>query len=279
MRKTVVAVAVAAALTTAGVTAVASTPSSGKVGKSAPTAKWAGENTSGGVTGRQWDSNPDAACSAPTCDTYALDVLDAGGDLNLKVNLQVDGTGGDGTVYVRITDPSGKVTVLSGDSSPATTFKASVKGAAAGTYTIDITDAFLCCGATPYTAQADLVFPVAAAPAPTTPTPTTPTGPAPAPSATTMTAKAPTVSAKKANKAKKLAVTLTSNGPVSKVRVVLVKGSKQLGAATLASLSGTKKVTVKFKGKLKPGTYGFAAGGTDAAGKPVQTGVKFKVKK
>lgn len=94
-----------------------------------------------------------------------------------------------------------------------------------------------------------------------------------------MTVKAATASAKKVNKAKKVFATVKTNGPVSKVNVVFAKGRKKLGSAKLASVNGTAKIAVKFKGKLKPGTYSFAVGGTDASGKPVQAAAKFKIKK
>lgn len=264
-----------AALAVASVTAVASTPSSGKVSKAAPKTQWSGSNISGAVAFNAINQNDTTPCEAPSCDSYSLEVVDPGGELSIKVGLALEASEGDATALVRVTDPAGKALVSSGPSSAAKPFKVTVKNAAAGVYTVDVTDSFVCCGPSEYAASAELSF---GAPAGTPEAPAAPAAPnaAPAPS---FSVKAATVSAKKVNKAKKLAATLTSSAKLSQVRVILVQGKKQFGAGTLASLDGTAKATVKLKRKLKKGTYAFAASGIDGQGRKVVAGVKFKVKK
>jgi hypothetical protein len=177
---------------------------------------------------------------------------------------------------VRITDPAGKVTVSSGTSTTAKPLKVTVKNAAAGAYTIDITDSFVCCGPSEYAAVAELSF----GGTPTAPAAPAPLAAAPAPAAETkLTVKGASASAKKLNRVKKLSAALTSTGPLTRVKVVLVKGKKQLGRGTLTTLDGKAKVTLKLTSKLKAGSYGLAAAGTDAQGRSVVAGAKFTLKK
>lgn len=159
MRRILLAATMVAVLAAAGVT-VAATPESGKVSKAAPLVKWSGQTTSGAIQENAWAQDPSTSCSQPTCDTFALEVVDGGGDLQVRLFVQAaPAAGGDGNGTIRLTDPSGKQTVLTGPSGEKVSLKVTVKNAPAGKYVVDVADGYLCCGGpTDYLAEAGLTF-------------------------------------------------------------------------------------------------------------------------
>jgi hypothetical protein len=273
---------VAALLALTAAIATAATPSSGKVSKDAPSVEWTGTLAESAVAFNAINNNDATPCAPPACDTFALDVADGPANLELAVNLQ--SVGQDGTpadAGLRITDPDGKITWVSGPSEPDRAFKAVLKNAKSGAYTVDVVNSFIG-SPSDYKAKATLLIPGASAVAPpTTNPPASPQEPGPAQPAApapTLTAKAGKASAKKLAKARKLVVKLTTTAPLTKLAAAMRKGSKVLGKGSLASLQSSGKITVKLpKKKLKPGSYKITVQGLDAQGRTVSAVASVKV--
>jgi hypothetical protein len=258
----------------AAVPAFAATPDKGTVSKAAPTVKWEGTATGYGFVPANiliTTAGEDPVCEAPACDTFALTVADKD-DLTVTAAQRAH----DNFTELHIVRPDGTVAyVQSADSEPA---KIKIKGAAAGDYKIEIMTNESAEQSGEY--DADALLGAAAKPA-ATPAPGATPAPAPAPAAQerpaaalTLTTKA--ASAKKARKSLKLAIAASS--PVTEVKAALKKGKKVVGTGALASLSGKGKITLKIKGKLKPGSYIFAMTAKDGA-RIVGVTAKLKVKK
>ena len=275
MRMRTVALAALAAAGLIGV-ANAAEPSEGTISNSSPKVEWGGTLASSGITNNIWAEDPTFECNPPMCDTFALKVADAG---TVTVTLNMLSTNADGSdpgCGIRIIKPDDSAEWFDGTCSEETTMKAVLKNAPAGDYTVDVASSHICCGTEDYKAAAFLPA-GAAAPAPgATPAPAPSAAPTPAP-AVKLTAKVPTLSAKKLKKTKKFAATLNSSAPLSNVNGVLVNRSRKLGSGKLASLNGTAKLTVRVEGRIKPGTYTLSVGGRDAQGRNVVTTAKVKV--
>jgi len=265
--------------------ALAADPESGTLSKSSPQVKWSGSTTNGGATTIPAVANGGAeACVSPSCDTFALKIADAGG--NLKIKADAPDTGG--FLMVQLVKPDGSK-IYAGGAEAETSTTVALKNAPAGDYKVEIAANSL--NEVQHTAVADLAFVSAAPPEDPSATPTpTPTatappsgsgGPTPPPAqqpAATLTAKAGKLSARKVNKRKRFAVSVSTTKTVSNVVVRLMKGSKTLANGSLASLTGTKSITVKFKRKLKAGSYVIAVAAKDG-GQPVGTRIPVKIKK
>lgn len=277
-----VAVSALAALTAA--VATAATPSSGKVSRDAPSVTWEGTLANSAVTFNGFNNDDSIPCAPPACDTFALEVADGPANLELTVNLQRTGSGGESAdAGFRITDPDGKITWVSGPSDPDKAFKHVIKGAKNGKYTIDTVDSFVGTQGT-YLAKATLLIPGASTvtptkpadpPANTQPGPSQPAQPLP-----TLKLKVAKSSAKKLSKSRKLSVSLTSSAPLTKIVGQFRKGKTTVGKGKLAKLDSTGKLTLKLaKKKLKAGSYKLTVQGLDAQNRTVTGTATVKVKK
>ena len=266
MRRLIAAAVLLAAA--AAVPALAADPSSGKVSLAAPTIKWTGQSYGFpvGIVSILEDAAGQApTCVAPTCDTFELEVADVA-DLTVSVIAE-------SLTQLSVIKPDGSYQWLQGPGNgEATTLK--FKRAAVGTWQIRTVVNSIAGVAPPdYTGTATLGSTAAAKPAPAgTPapapapgaTPAPATAPAPAPGAS-ITIKAPKLSAKKLKKVKKFVATVTSSKPVTNVVATLRAGKKVVATGKLASLSGTAKLTLKTKGKLKAGKYTLLVQAKDGA--------------
>lgn len=232
-----------AALAVVGVPALAAEPGEGTVSSGSPRVEWAGQSVNGGATTiPSLANNGTIACVAPSCDTFALTVADSA---DLTVFADAPDTGG--FLMLEIVKPDGE-TIYSSGAEGETSNKARIKKAPAGEYTVHIAANAL--DAVDYTAYAELAV-AAAAPA----APATPAAPAPAAAerAATLSIKTRSLSAKRARKAPKL--TIASDREVTDVVASIRKGSRVLGEAKLAKLSGAATVKLKLRKALKRGTY------------------------
>jgi hypothetical protein len=265
--------------------AQAADPGEGKVSAASPTVAWKGQVINSGVTQTAWQSDPAAACEAPSCDTFTLEVADSGNLLLKLKGFAENRAGGDPTCSFRVIGPDGKPAYHEGPCGPKTELKYTIKNAAKGKYTIDVADSHVVSAPENYEASATLTgaAPPAGGPAPTPVATPAPTAAPPAPPASEpapagkLSAKVSKLSAKKLKKAKKFTVTLTSSTPLTAVNGILVNKKKQVGAGRVASLGSGGKLVVKLKKALKKGTYSLAVGGRDAQGRNVNTVVKVKI--
>ena len=283
LQRLILSLAAIASIAALSSLAAASSPTDGTVSAASPSVTWKGTVTNGGVQNEAWGQDPTTPCQSPLCDTFTLNVATGAGVLTIKENITNTPTaGGEGNGSFRVTMPDGSQKVANGASSPKTALKLVIKNAPAGKYVVDMADGFDCCGPDDYNAEADLTI-AGATPAPgATPvagsTPGASSTPAAAP--ITLAIISPkSASAKKLAKAKKLAVSLKSSGALNGVNVLLIKGKKTIDKASLATLNGAGKVTLKVKKKLKAGSYALAAGGKDSAGNNVVASIKLKVSK
>jgi len=250
------AVAVAAV-----VPAFASDPSSGKVSTAAPKVEWTG--TANGYGYYPLHSigqiGSDEPCEAPTCDTFALEVVDSDDLTIVADNLKAGGPGSD-SVEIDVVKPDGSIAYTeSTDGKPAT---AKIKKAAKGAYEIRIITNEQLANDGSYKASATLGASAATVPTgasgPTgTPGPTGASGPstptpAPAPAAS-LSLSTKTASAKKSRKGLKLSI--SASAPVTNVVATLLKGKTKVASGKLAKLSGKATLTLKLKKALKPGKY------------------------
>lgn len=121
-------------------------------------------------------------------------------------------------------------------------------------------------------------------PAPAAPaapvTPTAPTAPA-APQAGTFDVKVtiPKLRARSLARRKRFTVKLRGTGSnlVLVVRKSLTRG-RNLATGRLKRLKGSRKVTLRTRGRLKKGTYYLLMSGKNAAGQPAEGGVRFRVR-
>lgn len=281
MTRRVIAGALGALVVSAAV-AVAATPESGTVSKASPTLKWTGEVTGsyfnrvpiliGDLAGAPGDTVP-CAQEGTTCDVFTLNVADSD-----DLVIGADAPDAEDSVTLRITKPDGEVVVSTGEvGGPGKPHKVKFPAAPVGEYTIEYFTFYT--GTAAYTGIAELATP---APAPTEPgaaPPPPPTAPNPPPAvAFTIDAKVGKVSAKKANKTRKLSATVKPSRPVEKVVAQLRKGKTVVGSVTTGKFTGGK-ITLKLKKKLKKGAYTFVVEATDAAGTRVGKSIKVKVAK
>jgi hypothetical protein len=261
MRALVAALAVLAVSSPA---AVAADPESGSLSKSSPSVSWTGVSDIGFLTTYSWivtdvvGEDAPVLCQAPSCDTFSLNVAEAGADLVVAVTAGQEITG------VVIEHPDGSRTYDEGiEPEPTTTVR--LRRAKAGDYTVRV--AVTGIDAEPYKAVAGLEFPAVPKPAVTAPAATAPApaaAPAPVAAAPGVAVAATKVSARKAKR--RLSVALSSTGPVANVRVVLRKGSKVVATGTLLELDGKGRLTLKLKKALKAGSYSIAVSVPGGAG-------------
>ena len=238
------------------VPAGATDPSSGKVSRSSPKVTWTGAVT--GFAAWQLYNQGMGMCEDPSCDTFTLEVADGPANLALRVKSA------DSNIFLEVVRPDGKTELFGGASMDV---KATIKNAPNGTYTLNIAQNEQTQGA--HEGTAELLLPSAApppAPAPTV------TAPAPA----QLTVKGGKVSARRA---RKVAATVSTSAPVTALKAVLKRGSKTVATGSLARLEGTGKVTLKVKGRLKPGTHVLKVTATDSAGRAVAASTKLRVSK
>jgi hypothetical protein len=259
-----------ACLALAGV-ALASEPSSGKVSKAAPSVKWTGSLTEpyagGYVPFFANGGSADTPCQAPSCDRFELEVTD--GPANLDFLLTMTSIEG-GFDTIRIIKPDGSVVYVADQADGP--LKTRIKNAANGKYLVDVTSG----SKTQATYEASATLAVAtAAPAPSA-TPAPVPAPAPmAPAPVTLTVTAPKgLSAKKLNKAKKLALTINTNHDAA-LRATLKRGKKAVAAGG-GRINGTGKIVIKLKGKLKAGAHTIVVVASDGTSQVSKT-VKLKL--
>lgn len=253
--------------------AIAADPPNGKVSKDAPQVKWTGSLTQpyggGYVPFFATEGSADTPCQAPSCDRFELEVAD--GPANLDFQLTMTSIEG-GFDTIRIIKPDGEVVyVVDQEDSP---LKTRIKNAPNGKYLVDVTSGSKT--QAEYEAVATLAVAGApAAPAPTTtPVPVTPPSTDPAPVGVTATA--PKVSARRANKSRKIVLTVNTSRDAA-VRAELKRGKKTVAAGG-GRVNGTGKVTMKVKGKLRPGAHTLLVTASDGqtVGKSTR---RLKVKK
>lgn len=272
---------IAAAAILTATAAYAADPSEGTIGSSAPKVDWKGELQGSGIYYQAWVDDPTVPCPGlPLCDPFKLTVADGPHPVTIKLHiLSTNVDGSDPGAGIRIRNPDGSYQYTQGNASETTAMVLKLKNVAKGDYEVTTVASHVCCGTDPYTASAEITG--AAAPSTGTTTTTPPTGsqpPAPAP-APQLTVKVGKASAKKLNKSRKLTLTATTTAPLNNVTAALLKGKKAVGSAKLARLSGTAKIVLKLKGKIKKGTYTATVSGTDEQGRQTTTGVKVKVSK
>jgi hypothetical protein len=273
--------------------AVAATPESGQVSKASPRVEWSGEviNSYANRLPIVAAGQNDTPCVPQHCDAFALKVVDSDALTITADAPESTGTTGSGSqVTLRITAPDGSKSVHTTDTtgaSPEKPFTVKIKKAAAGDYVIEYFNYFLgSAGFIAYNASATLGAPAAAAPAPAPVKVDTPQAPAPAPAPTatvqealSLDLKTGKLSAKKLNKSKKLATSVTVSREVKSLTAVLKSGSKVVAKGSLSGFAGTKAVSLKLAKKLKAGTYSLSVSATDAAGASAAKTVKVKVAK
>jgi hypothetical protein len=255
----------------------AATPGEGTVSKAAPKVTWAGQTTGSYFTRVPTAVTADDSipCQAPSCDSFALTVGDSA---NLTVGADIDQPADNaGAVTLRIRKPDGSVVVGSSDAdavSAGKPYKVQIKNAPTGVYTVEYWNNFYD-GPIDYAGFAELAVPAAATPAPstggTTTTPPPASGPAPT-QAIDLTVKGAKASGRKAT------ATVTVSRQVSSLSATLKKGSKTLGSARRGTTSGTVKLAVKTKKKLKRGAYSLTVAASDGSTATTKT-VKVRVKK
>lgn len=261
------AAALAAAAIATAVPALAAEPESGTISNASPRVDWKGETINGGLTTLPAVVNGGtvAGCVAPSCETFALTLADAG-DLTVTASSPNDRK----FVMVEIVKPDGS-TIYNGGTETESSTTVKIKKAATGDYEVRIANNAL--EIEPYEAFAHL--PIVAAAAPAEPAPQPQPQPAARPAAT-LSVVTKSLSARRSRKKAKLSI--SSSGPVSDVVVQLRKGSKALATGRLAQLNGRGTVALKLKRALKKGRYTVAVAAKDGD-RPVGATAPLKVKK
>lgn len=279
-------------LLTGATGAIAATPESGEVSKANPKVTWSGEVTNSyanrvalllaDIAG-QSDAVP---CGPSTCDAFALKVAESD-DLTITADApeSTSQTGDAGSqVTLRITRPDGSKelhTTEAGGASPDKPLTVRIKKAPAGDYMIEYYNYFYG-SAVEYSASATLGPPkpatvVAPPAAPEAPAPAQPQ--APVQEGLTVKAKVGKASAKKLNRSRKLAASVTVSRAVKSLTATLKSGKKIVGKGKLGAFSGSKKVTLKLSRKLKPGKYTLVVAASDGAGSTAGSSTAFKIRK
>lgn len=271
-------------LLAASIPAIAATPEEGTISSAAPRVEWKGETVGGALTTLSAIPNGGTiACEAPSCDSFALKLAEAG-DLTVTASSDNDRK----FVLLEIEQPDGTV-IYNGGAETDSSSTTKIKKAPAGDYTVRVANNAY--DAQPYTAFAQLGTgappasggtPNSTSPPAPAPTPE-PTGgeggskPAPASPAAVLTLNTKKLSARKVKKAPKLSVSTSS--PVTEFTAQLKKGKKTLGTAKLAKLEKSATVKVKLKKGLKKGSYTVVLRGKDSQGRIVGSTTKLKVAK
>jgi hypothetical protein len=276
--------------------AQAATPENGTISASTPKVAWSGSLNNAWVTWNAWFLDPSAPCAHSTqCDQFDLKLATDG---DLVFRAASDATYDDGSVPsvgIRIEKPDGEIVYGYGDGGTDKPLEVAVDGAEAGDYVVHVTEATAAVGTDPsigYTANAELLGAQApAAPAPPAPPavdqPAPPAAAAPAAeqradssavSAFTLTAKAPSVSARKAKKSKSFSVKVTTSRAIQGLTATLKKGKKTVGTGKVTAFGGNGAVKVRVPKNLKAGTYQLVLTGTDG-GMNVSRTLTLKIKR
>ena len=266
------------ALALAATGAYAATPPGGEVSGGKPEVKWGGELFNSGPVYNAWEVDPSAPCpSDDQCDPFTLTVGSAG-NLTLSIADSAAPSNGTAAAGFRVQKPDGSYVFSGGDSTATTPYSFTLEGVQPGRYVLHAADAvFGCCVPHGYSASAHLKAagggPTLPATPPTPPPPsdpgpptTAPQPPAPAPESTaprdfTLTARAPRVSARRAKRSFRVAV--TTSRAIEKLTVSLKKGKRTVGSGTLAPFSGKGSVRLTSKRRLKAGRYQLVVVGQD----------------
>lgn len=262
--------------------ATAATPEGGDLKKGVKL-KWSGDLTSSGVYYNAWADDPSIECQpqAGNCDKFALNVID-GGEVLLKARLDSTAAqGNNGGAGIRIKLPDNSYVYQQGESGPDTDLTVKLKDAKPGKYEVTTVASFVCCGTSGYSETAEYGGAPAPAPVqpsqPAQPQPGQPVSPAP-PQDFKVGAKVGKVSAKKAKKGKAISVKVSSSRSIERMTLILKKGSKKVGTATLAPFPGSAKMKVKLSKALKKGSYVLSVVGQDG-NRTVAKNIKVKVTK
>ena len=280
--------AAATALAAAPVSsALAADPSSGKVGAASPSVSWTGELTAPYAVWLQWyNDGGTAECSAPACDSFALEVADGPANLTITLDAKSTTNPADAGAFesIRVVKPDG-TTAYVNNTEPDKPTKLLVKAAKSGAYAIDVSTGAKTDAA--YEAKAELAVapaaPAVPAPGPApAPAPAPSPGPAPAPAPAEdfeLTVTAPKVSARKARKGARVKAGVSVSREVASVEGVLRKGSKVVGRGRLGRLAGSGTLSVKLAKALKAGRYSLTVAARDARGVVVTRTVAVTVKR
>lgn len=262
-------------------------PPSGTVGAAAPTTSFAGEITE--PTGAaeiyfQEQGTSKGNCEEPVCQEYALKVADPGTTLTVKSEVDEDGF----SQTVEIEQPDGTISQTS--AADPGTVTAKVKNPKPGDWLIRIYGSDYINGSPTWTYNATVTLSVPE-PEPTpdpvaTPAPTPNAGgpgPAGASNPPTLTIRAGRISARKVNRARRLALKLSTTAPVRNLQLALSSGKasrpRSHGRARVATLSGTKTVKVRIARKIKRGRLRVTARGVDAQNRPVAGSARLRVRR
>jgi hypothetical protein len=279
-----------AALASGAVAAAASaaTPAEGTISNSSPQVGWTGTLRSSGTYYNSWAQDPSIPCQNPpsgatVCDGFGLKIGDAGSAL-ITVNLQNAALqGNNGSAGIRVEKPDGSYVYVQGESGKDVPLELDLADAAKGDYMVHTVASYVCCNESTYLAKAALTSappqgqppaqqqpPASSGGGQPAPQPEPQPQPAPqqagsraAPSDFVLTAKAPKVSAKKARKAKSIAVAVTTSRPIQKLTATLKKGKKTIGTGTLTAFKGKGTLKVKVPRTLKKGSYQLLIAGSD----------------
>ena len=258
----IAAVLVAAA---SGIAAQAADPPQGTVSTAAPRAQWSGTLTQGAASYNAFNSDPDAPCTSPSCDSFALTLAD-GGPLTLTCALDRTASCG-----LRIRFPDGSTSFSGGIASRDKPYAIRIESASKGAYRVDITDS-VAGGPGGYAATATLGDPPGPGPTASPTPPTTPQPPAPT------VARLRIVTRRATAGPRRLRVRLRSSAPVDGIRVALRKGSRQLAFRARGRMVSSARVTLRLKRPLRRGRYRLVATATDEYGNPVSAGRTLRVR-
>ena len=295
------AAALAISAAAASATVYAATPDGGTISPSQKKVDWTGQLFNSGPIWDAWHADPSIPCPSDLqCDAFNLKVAGAG-DVAISVGIDANPANGAPDAGIRITKPDESYVYASGESTAATPFTFVLEGAEAGDYVVHATDSLY---GSPHDYAASAVLDTGApagggggttnagggntgggggntgggsTPPPSNnqqqPAPQQQQQPSTAPRDFTLTAKAPKVSARKAKKSFRVAV--TTSRPIEKVTVFLKKGKKTVGGGTVKPFAGKGAVKVSSKGRLKKGSYDLVVLGQDGT---VRVGRTIKLK-
>jgi hypothetical protein len=214
------------------------------------------------------DQGEQVPCLPMGCDPFKLTVVDTD-DLTLAADAP-ESTSTDGSVgsqvTLRIFRPDGSTELHSTGEAGATPEKplvVKIKKAPQGPWRIEYFNYFQG-RPIPYNASATLGSP-AGPPAEGTTTTHGPDQPPPQ-QGLTVDVTASKISAAKANRAKKVAATLTVSRQVKRATATLKAGGKIVAKGAVGAFSGTTRVALKLSKKLKAGRYSLTVVADDGAG-------------
>jgi hypothetical protein len=280
--------------------AIAATPENSTVSSETPRAAWTGAVTASYAPRvvtlvTESDAVP---CEAPYCDTFDLNVAEAGKPLTIGADAPGTDSAAPDQVTLRIYAPDGELTIATGGATAGQPFAVEFEQSQKGTYTVEYMTYYID-GPTDYHGYASLGVPLLddgstppppaapqtqAQPQPQPEQPPAEQAPAPAPApapvqALTVDVKAPALSARKLKRSKSFSIPITVSRGVSSVTATLTKGKKVVATGKGGALAGAGKLTVKTAKGLKAGTYKLTLTADDGAGVKAIKTVALKIKK